>query len=794
MFKNYLKIALRSFAKQRLTSSINIIGLSIGIACASLGYLFVQHELSYDKFHEEYNQIYWLSSTINENFNLSGTPGPLAMDLKNEFPEVTEGLRLEEGEILIQSGNEFFKEKSLFVDANFFEFFNFSLVQGQAEQVLSARDGIVLTESMAKKYFGRTNPVGQSLKLQLRGEEYTTTITGVAANPPQNTSIDFNILLPLEALYRNQPEILLSAYDEFPLTNFIRLRQPEDLLAFEEKLPTFVTSKMSEEAEFSYAFNTHALHLYHLDDGHSANGLKEPADISYVKIMGIIAVLILIVACFNFMNLANAQGSKRLLEVGVRRVLGAERRQLIGQFLSEAVLLSVISLGIGIVLLDLALPFVAQVTGFPLEIQWTQGQVLLPLLGISILTGLLAGAYPALLFSKLRTVQTFKSGFKAGGNNWVTKGSLIFQFALSIGLLSCTFIMYQQQQYIKDKHLGFDQEQIVVIPTQFNYEQRAETERFVEQFKQEIKAFPNVLEAAGVSYSFNRGNAGIFIREDDGSNNIVFQYEVEPDYLSTLSVNLKEGRNFSLDQQGDRGKAILVNQAFIDKYEIASIEGYKLPEKFEGLANQEIIGVLENYNFLDLKSQIRPMVWAYPKEPYYQYMLAKISPEKVDETINQLKTTWQAAAPSKPFEFFFLDEDIQSQYETEARWQKAISGATILAIVIACLGLFGLIALILIERTKEIGIRKVLGASIPDITWLVSRQFVFLLLIASTLAIPVSWWAMQKWLADFAFSIDIQLVVFIIAVGVTLAIALLTSGLQSAKAATRNPVDALRYE
>ena len=249
-----------------------------------------------------------------------------------------------------------------------------------------------------------------------------------------------------------------------------------------------------------------------------------------------------------------------------------------------------------------------------------------------------------------------------------------------------------------------------------------------------------------------------------------------------------------MDQQGDRENALLVNQAFMDKYGVESIEGYKLPAKFEGLANREIIGVLENYNFLDLKSQIRPMVWEYPKDPYYQYMLAKISPEKVDETINHLKTTWQAAAPSKPFEFFFLDEDIQSQYETEARWQKAISGATILAIVIACLGLFGLIALILIERTKEIGIRKVLGASIPDITWLVSRQFVFLLLIASTLAIPISWWAMQKWLADFAFSIDIQVVVFIVAIGMTLAIALLTSGLQSAKAATRNPVEALRYE
>lgn len=794
MFKNYLKIALRSFAKHRLTSSINIIGLSIGIACASLGYLFVQHELSYDKFHEEYDQIYWFSTTINDNFNLSGTPGPLAVDLQQEFPEVTEGLRIEEGQVLIQSGNEFFKEKSLFVDDNFFEFFNFTLIQGKAETVLSKKEGIVLTESIAKKYFGRTNPIGQNLELQLKGKTYTTTVSGVAADPRQNTNVDFKILLPLQALYQDEPEVLLSKYDGFPLTNFIRLRQASDLQAFEEKLPAFIKTKMPTEGEYVYNFKTHALHLYHLYDGHFANGLKEPADLSYIKIMAIIAALILIVACFNFMNLANAQGSKRLLEVGVRRVLGADRKQLIGQFLSEAVLLSVISLGIGIILLDLALPLVAQLTGFPLEIEWTQPQVLLPLVGISLLTGLLAGTYPALLFSKLRTVQTFKSGFRAGGNNWVTKGSLIFQFALSIGLLSCTFIMYQQQQYIKDKNLGFDQEQIVVIPTQINYEQKSEAERFVKQFKQEVNAYPEILETAGVSNSFNRGNAGLFIEEDDGSNDIVFMYQVDPDYLSLLSINLKEGRNFSLDQQGDRGQALMVNQAFLDKYEVESIEGYKLPEKFEGLANREIIGVLDNYNFLDLKSQIRPMVWEYPQDPYYQYILTKISPKEVDETLAHLKTTWQSIAPAKPFEFFFLDEDIQSQYETEARWQKAISGATILAIVIACLGLFGLIALILIERTKEIGIRKVLGASIPDITWLVSRQFVFLLLLASTVAIPVSWWAMQKWLADFAFRIDIQVVVFIAAIGVTLAIALLTSGLQSAKAAARNPVESLRYE
>lgn len=794
MLKNYLKIALRSFGKQKLTTSINIIGLSIGIACACLGYLFVQHELSYDRFHQDQENIFWLSSTINSNFNLASTPGPLAVDLQKSFPEVTEAQRLIDQEVMIQAGNEFFKEKAHFVDANFFEFFSFDLQRGDKATALKTKNALIVTADMAQKYFGRSNPIGQSLSLQLKGREVISTITAVAENPPENSSLAFTFLLPLETLFQDEPNVLVNDWNQFPLTNFIRLRSTEDVASIQEKLPAFIEQKMGADTETNYTFNLHALNCYHLYDGSSANGLKEPADLSYIKILGVIAIMILLVACFNFMNLANAQGSKRLLEVGVRRVLGAERKQLLGQFLSESVLLSFISLGCGILLLELMLPMISQLTGFPLKIDWTQPAVFLPIIGISVLTGLLAGAYPAILFSRLKAVQTFKSEFRAGGNNWVTKGSLIFQFALSIGLLSCTFIMYQQQQFIKEKNLGFDKEEIVVIPTQFNYQEKDQTERFVQQFKQEIMAYPTVRSAAGVSYSFNRGNAGIFLREEDGSNSLIFQYEVDPDYLSTLSINLVEGRNFAADQLSDRDNALIVNEAFLDKYDITSIIGYKLPEKFEQLADREIIGVVKNYNFLDLKSEIRPMVWQFPKQPYYKYILAKISPDAVDQTISQLRNSWQSSQPDRPFEFFFLDEDIQQQYQTEERWQKAISGAAVLAIVIACLGLFGLIALILIERTKEIGIRKVLGASVSAITWLVSRQFVLLLLMAALLAIPVSWWAMQNWLEDFAFRIDIQVFVFLLAVGSTLLIALLTTALQSIKAATRNPVEALRYE
>lgn len=794
MFRNYLKIAFRSFLKQKLTTSINIIGLSVGIACASLGYIFVQHELSYDRFHDQHDQIYWMSTSINSQFNLSGTPGPLAPNLKETFPEVSEAFRLQENEILVQAGNEFFKEEGLFIDSNFFSFFSFELLEGNPNAIFPTQNSLLLTTTMAEKYFGRENPIGKTLSLQVKGKESLFNVAGIAADPPQNTSIPFTFLLPLETLYQDQPSALVSDWKSFPLTNFIRLRKADDLAALKEKIPAFTTDKFGKEGDVAYSFTLRALADYHLQDGFLANGLSAPADMTYVRILGIIAVLILLVACFNFMNLASAQGSRRLLEVGVRRVLGADRPHLIGQFLAESVLLSLISLFFGAILLDLSLPFVAQLTGFPLHIQWTDPAIFLPLLGIATFTGLLAGMYPSLLFSKLKAIDTFKSKFKAGGNNWVTKGSLVFQFALSIGLLSCTFIMYQQQQFIKDKNLGFDKEQVLVIPTQFRYSEKDQTTRFVEQYKNEVNAYPDVLKASGVSYSFNRGNSGLFIEEEDGTNTVVFQYDVDTDYLSTLDIKLLEGRNFDLEQTSDASQSLIVNEAFVKHYGVEDISTYKLPARFEQLANMQIIGVVENYNYLDLKSKIRPMIWRMPKAPYYGHMLIKISPNAVDKTIAQLRSSWQTLNPSKPFEFFFLDEDIQQQYVVEERWNKAISGAAILAILIACMGLFGLIALILIERTKEIGIRKVLGASVPDITWLIAKQFVILLVLAALVAIPVSWWAMQQWLENFAFKIDIKVFIFVAALAITLFIALLTTSLQSAKAALRNPVESLRYE
>jgi putative ABC transport system permease protein len=798
MFRNYLKIAFRSFKKQRLTSIINVVGLSIGIACAGLGYVFVRHELSYDRFHDEAEHIYWLSAGIENKVNIASSPGPLAPTLKNEIPEVSEFLRMEEHEILVQSGQEFFKEKAHFADSNFFTFFSFDLLEGDPEAVFSKVNALVLNESSAEKYFGRLDPIGKNLTLNYQGEEIIVEVTGLMADAPQNSSIQCDFLLPISFLYKDKPEALAEEWWQFPVTSFVRLRNEHDRPVFEQKVEELTANNtaLQREDDSKIIFQVRSLQDYHLRDGYSAGGLTAPADMSYVRILGIIAVLILLVACFNFMNLANAKGSGRLSEVGVRRVLGADGRQLITQFLSEAVFTGLIALGLGCLLIQFSLPYVSNLTGFELQVSWQRPGILIPLLGIALTAGVLAGLYPAVLLSRLRAVQAFHSRFKTGGNNTVTKASLVFQFAISIGLLSCTFIMYQQQQYIKDRNLGFDKEATVVIPTQVSYREGALSQRLVDQFRSEAKKHPGVRQVSGVSHSFGGSNSALFVAGEGDVPMVVFFNNTDSYYIPLLNIELIAGRNFSDDVLADRENAIIVNETFLKEFEIDidQIESYRLPEKFENLANAQIIGVVKDYNYLDLKSEMKPLMLKAPQEAYLGSMLVKISPDEVDETLAGLRRAWRKVNASKPFEFSFMDEDIQQQYLVEERWNKSITGAAVLAILIACLGLFGLLALILAERTKEIGIRKVLGATVPDITWLVSRQFVVLLVIAACIALPVAWWSMQKWLENFVYKIDIGVLIFLAAIGITAIVALLTAGLQAVRAAMQNPVHALRNE
>ena len=797
MLRNHIKIALRALWKQKLSALINIFGLSVGIACAAVAMAFVRHEYSYDRFHDESDHIYWLTAKLANGVNLSATPGPLAPELKEHFPQVTESLRLESQEIIVRSGRDLISETGLFVEDNFFDFFDFKLLRGDEQTALSQINTVVLSEPAARRYFGRVNPLGQPISIYFQGEETAYTVAGVAAPAPTNSSFEFDFLLPIRQAYRSAPEDLENEWASFPVTSFIRLREASDAPALEEPLLSLITDRLTAatgEDDPNVSFEMHAFKDYHLKSGLSANGLKDSAEKSYVDIMAVIALLILLIACLNFTNLSNAMGSGRLTEVGVRQVLGAGKRQLTTQFLVEAVVTSFIALGAAIILIELFLPAASPLFGFKLDLVWTSPATLLPLLFIALLAGLLAGVYPALLLAKLKTVETFKSNFKIGGNNLVTKGSLVFQFILSVGLLSCTFVIWQQQQFISNRNLGFDQEEVVVVSTHTRYFDTTSTQQLVDQFRDQCSGISGIAGMTATSSSFNRGNQARFIPEEDGSQTFVFEYTVEPNYLELLGIELQEGRPFNTDRTPDNNRSIIVNEAFIRQYEVSAIDAFQLPEKFGDLANHRIIGVTGDYHYNHLRSEVAPMFLHMQEEPKFRFILVKVQPDNIQQTLANMKDAWSKVSPDKPFEYSFLDEDIQQQYEAEERWSKVVSGAAILAILIALLGVFGLVSLSLVQRTKEIGIRKVLGASVGQIVGLFGADFMKLMVIATVIATPLAFLLMKKWLQDYSYRIDIHWWVFALAGAAAIVLALTTIGFRSLQAARANPVDALRNE
>ncbi|MEM6320136.1 MAG: ABC transporter permease [Bacteroidota bacterium] len=798
ILKNYWKVALRSFVRQKGTTAINLIGLTLGISCAIVAYVFAQHEWSFDKFHRSPDKIYWFTTKFKEDFNLMTSPGVLAPTLVEEVPEVTESCRMRTQEVMVVRKQDFFPETAFFVDSNFFNFFTFELKLGDKQQLFRDKKSVVISEEVSFKYFGSLNPIGQTLRMDFQSKEYEFRVDAVAENPPDNSTLQYRVLLPLSHLYQKDIAKLNDNWTAFGLTSFVRIAESTEEAIFQQKLKTFGTQKYESvhkksEGPPMYTFLAHAFGDFHLGGGYEVNGFAPSMDPNYIRILGIIGLLVLLVACLNFMNLSNAKSSKRLTEVGVRKVLGAQSVQLRRQFMWEAIILSLFSVILSLILLKYALPYVSNITGYVLHFNWQNPSVWMPLLGIAVISGVLAGIYPALVLSSFPAVQTFRSNLKIGGNNWATKGSLIFQFTISIVLFSSALLMYQQQQFIRNINLGFDKEALVVIPTQIKSGENINDQLLVERYKASIHQLPTVKEISAVSNSFHQGNRAQFVKEDDGQTTFIFEYRIDTDYLKTMGIELVAGRNFNQDTEEQKA-SVIVNETFLKKFQINQPIGYRLPEKFNDFAGASIVGVAKDYHYSHLREAIKPAILHTRPEVKIGHILVRIEPNSIDEVLPQLKKKWAEVRPEKPFTFSFLDEDIQRQYVAENRWHKVLTGATLLAILISCLGLFGLIALTLVERTKEIGIRKILGANLLDITWLISKQFTTILVVAAVIAVPISLYYMQQWLANFAYQIDVSYTVFGVASGI---FAVLTFGIiffQALRTAFRNPVEALAQE
>jgi putative ABC transport system permease protein len=808
MFKNYFKIALRNLIKNKVYTAINILGLSVGIACCILIFLFVRFELSYDTFHKHKDTIYIVREKLNERI-ISSAPGPLGQALQADFPEVASFVRVDAyfGLSLVKYGEKIYKERIVYADLTFFTFFTFPLEHGNPETVLQNPKSIVLSKQMAEKYFGKDNPIGKILLLKhsiitKRNEFEDYIVTGIAEPIPKNSSIQFDFLINFDKTFPYD----LNNWKFIGVITFIRLSSKNQAAELMDKFPGFIKkyfdTLIKQNPKDTWTLQLYPLIDYHMGANRAGSPLTPTNNPVNLYILSGIALLILLIACFNFMNLSIASSSTRIKEIGMRKVLGAHRDQVAKQFWFESILLSFAALIVGISLAELFLPAFNVLAGKSLNFGYlVNWQTLFFLIGLTFIVGIVAGSYPAVVFSGFTAIDIFRGRLKVGGKNVFTRLLIVIQFTLSIFLIILAIIMQQQQSFLMNKDLGYDKEFVLVIEIYVfgdNTKKVSQTGSLVSSLKNELIRYDNIISVSGCNRSFYYGLSGVMGKDKDGSKVTVRFLKVDYDFLETLGIKLIEGRNFSPEFPTDATGSVIVNETFIKQYAITKPIGRNISDIISGpyWGNYPIIGVVKDFHFDPLH---RPIVPAFLTTntamplPFASIHI-KIKGTNIQETIGIIKEQFLKLFPEQPFSYTFLEDKIAGYYKSEKRWNSIIRYASILAILIACSGLFGLTLLTVARRTKEIAIRKVNGASISSIVFLLSKQFAFLVLLSNIIAWPIAWYAMNRWLQNFAYRINIGWWMFVLAGLLALVIALLTVSYQAIKAARANPVDALRYE
>ncbi len=773
MFKNYLKTALRIVKKHKSFSFINIAGLAVGMACCVLILMWVQDELSYDRFHANHKQLY--RTILNhEGQWYTASPWALAPILKEEYPEVTLCTRYAGRNLLCAYQERSYYEPVAFVDPDFFEMFTFPLIKGNSESPFPTNNSAVITERTAKKYFGNEDPIGKVLKINNDTELF---VTGIIKDVPTNSHMNFDILAPVQL------------FGEETLTDwslgssaYIMLHENASPDVFREKI-SGVIMKYDTRTKAKNIADIQPLSRIHLYD------LRGGGNIVYVYIFSTIAAFILLIACINFMNLATARGGMRAKEVGMRKVVGARRSNVIKQFLGESLLLSVIALCVAIGLVVLLLKPFNTIAEKNLTLDPGMGlSILLGLLGITIFTGIISGSYPALFLSSFQAVRVIKGNyFKGSQKPLLRKGLVVFQFTIAIVLIIGTVIIYKQLNYIRNKELGFNRNQVISL--RMNNDIRAN----MSAFKDEIKRYPSVINmTSATSQPTQVGNINPVYWEGRGPD----QYEtmrfvaMDVDYIKTFEMEVVDGRDFSEDLQTD-------TQNYIVNEEAVKFMGLKNPVgKLFSIWDREgqIIGVVKNFHSRSLHNDFEPVVLTMTQNWGHNFVFIRIRPEYTSRTLSDLEGIWKKFVPDYPFNYQFLDESFEALYRADRRTGILFKYFTILAIFISCLGIFGLAAFTSEQRTKEIGVRKVLGASIPHITTLISKEFMILLTLANGIAWPAAFFLMHKMLSNYAYRTEMSFWIFLLAGGLAYAVALMTVSYQAIKAARTDPVNALRYE
>jgi len=783
MIRSYTKIAFRNFLRHKGFSLINISGLTLGLACAILILIWIQHELSYDGFHTEADRIHRiiLNYGKKDSFGPHG-PGALSQALKEQYPEIADSARF----FFVNKNPLRYKDKVLNgalcgTDPSFTRIFSFPFLLGDRKKALAHPRSIVLTETLSKKFFGRSDPLGRTLGLEWWGRWYDFTVSGVVEDPPSNSHIQFDYLLPIDFVTLSGMEI--DTWDAIAYHTYILLNEGIDAQALSDKISGILQRHLSESAYTIHLEALRHIHLYNDAGGGS---------IMYVYLFGIIGLLILGIACINFMNLSTAQSSQRALEVGMRKVVGSNRSQLIAQFLSESVVIALIALCFAIAVVKAVLPAIGDITDTQLALEILGPQILV-FLGIAFLTGLVSGSYPALYLSRVLPMRALKGTHVSGGRSFLFRKYLVVsQFVISILLIFATVVIYEQLIFLRSADLGFDKEHIV------NFELRGGLRQNYSAIKQELLKNPNIVAICTTNRSLSKRFAtdkAVWEGKEEGERPVMAIHSVDFDYADVFDIQLVQGRYFSEEYSTDISEGIIVNEAAVRVMSLKEPIGKRFfcPMPFNMSKNGKIIGVVKDFHFRSLHSKIEPLILAIAPG-WHTDMYVKMRGQDLPATLAHVERTFRALAPDFALEFNFLDEKIDGLYRTEKRLSSLIKYGAMIAIFIACMGLFGLASFMVEQRSKEIGIRKILGASLSNITFLLTREFGVWISIANVIAWPVGYYVMRKWLENFAYRIDIPIRAFVFSGTIVLGLSLLTVCHKAIKAALTNPVSSLRYE
>jgi putative ABC transport system permease protein len=807
MWSNYFKIAGRNLLKRKMYSTINAVGLSIGIAFCILIFLFIRDEKSFDTFHKNKESIFrveekaydvWEPDPENPYYYSAWLQAGLRNAVLDEIPQVDYATSFSNyGEVAINYKDQVFSENLTFVDQDFFSMFSFSSISGDQNQYLTELHHAVIPESYAQRIFGEEDPLDKIITIVLNGEKKNMTVSGVIEDAPTNSSLDYGILiLPSN---RSHYVMNLDKWYNFNTPLFIQLQEnsgPEEVQA---QLSTIVDKYMGEslakrKLEYNIPDETvmFEYQLTNIEDIHLDTTISwtRSSDPKFTYILGGIALFILIIACINYVSLALTSSAGRSLEVGIRKAIGANRNQLLTQFSVEAIVLALLSLILALALVSVFLPSFNAFTDKNIRIDGMTALFMIGTgLGITMIIGLLSGSYPSLFLSGLNPIKVLKRiGTRV--NAGFTKPLVVIQYGLSGILIISSIIMLKQMNFITTRDLGYNQDQVVVVHTNQKFDESAN--RFIEQFRQKVAPYGEIESVTGTTSSFNNGYSlnGYMI---DGEQKSAYVYAVDPYYIPSLNIQLLQGTNFTASDSN----ALIVNEALVKDM------GWENPlEEFlnwreDSLsAGARIIGVVKDYHFLSLEQKIEPMFLTLSSDDtgYLTTMLVRIASDNIPEAMEILRTSWVELAPDKPFDYSFLNEDVARQYEQYDRWTSIMTLSTFFAILISCLGLFGLAGINAVNRTKEIGIRKVMGAEIWNIFMLMNRQFILLVVISFIFAAPLSWWLMTQWLEGFTYSVTIGWDVFVLSCVIGLIVALLTVSYHSIKATRINPADTLKCE